>query len=1071
MWASADDQPGGRDSSTVARGSRAGCTAAEHLARLKPPCPGGDVCSWGSGEMGQLGFPLLEDLPRDQDGYPYEPTAGLIRAFRRMRICQIAGGDGHTAAVTVHGKLYSWGASACGQLGHSDTEHMPKDVEGYPYQPVPLLVDILQDVRIVQIACGDAHTIALSREGLLYSWGGGGCGQLGHSETAKMPKDEDGCPYQPAPRVVNHLRPHVVVTIACGKAHTIAVSDKGRMYTWGAGACGQLGHPDTSSFPSDEDGYPFQPVPREVEKLRDQKIVATACGDVHTLALTDEGFVYSFGGGSYGQLGMKDVGAMPVDADNCPYMPTPHRIAGLENIVKLACGDSHSLTADRDGRLLCWGANSCGQLGLMNPEDPRIRKDPDGIPHLPTPAVLQALLDQRIIDIACGEAHSLAVAASGNLYSWGACSCGQLGHGGCEGMPVDSDGYPYQPTPTLVTAGFQGKAVLKVACGGVHNLAVTESDQSLASALAELVNNELLADAYLKSSEGDTLPVHLCIFKSNAPKLYAYVAERIDEGGNMPMPLVTVDSGREVPIIDFSNVRMEVLADFAHYVYTLDVDAAASSLSSFAALLELYHLGSKFSLSALLPKCRRIIGQQLGKQALTRPRLATAAFGDGPLYGPSDGPWSSPPSDNELPPRADDVPAPQRPRTSGDGAGDGWGIFFLAGGQALVLDEATYKETLRRGTLLDLTDAEPPAPPGEDGKELEDKMRTLLNDESSTDVKLEVRRADGGVQEHVFAHKCVLACRSAYFRALFSSEFREKGQLNVPLDEITPEQLYSLMLFIYTDEWMVEDQEYAFEMIPIADRFSVLDLKRLCERTLVCTMSVEKVPRIFALADRYSCNRLRGRALLYMTDPRNFHAVMKTEAFAELDKMLILEVLQSHRMAPQPAPMPSEPLPGTSATASKPGQSKSSRDHRRGAGAGGLHGHGHAQTSVRVGQGSQAPGASASSSSSPPAAPGTSGMIISPGSGPSPPPPAPPVAAGDRPAPPQRSSVASGSGSGGVPSAGSATPPEELPPPAAGQPPLPAAAERGPSLSPTQSAAPVPPGGSQGSGVDSDFLA
>ena len=44
----------------------------------------------------------------------------------------------------------------------------------------------MQDVCIVQIACGDAHTVALSREGVLYSWGGGGCGQLGHSETSKM---------------------------------------------------------------------------------------------------------------------------------------------------------------------------------------------------------------------------------------------------------------------------------------------------------------------------------------------------------------------------------------------------------------------------------------------------------------------------------------------------------------------------------------------------------------------------------------------------------------------------------------------------------------------------------------------------------------------------------------------------------------------------------------------------------------------------------------------------------------------------------------------------------------------
>jgi len=904
----------------------------------RPQAPiGGDVHSWGSGEMGQLGFPLLEDLPKDQDGYPYEPTAGLIKAFERMKICQIAGGDGHTAAVTIHGKLYSWGASACGQLGHSDTEHMPKDVEGYPYQPVPLLVESLQDVCIVQIACGDAHTVALSREGLLYSWGGGGCGQLGHSETSKMPKDEDGCPYQPTPRVVDHLRPHVVATIACGKAHTIAVSDRGRMYTWGAGACGQLGHPDTSSFPSDEDGYPFQPVPREVEQLRDHRVVSTACGDVHTLALTDLGHVFSFGGGSYGQLGVKDVGAMPVDADNCPYMPTPQRVSGLEDIVRLACGDSHSLTVDRDGRLFCWGANSCGQLGITNPDDPRIRKDPDGIPHLPTPALLEALADQRVVDIACGEAHSLAVSASGNLYSWGACSCGQLGLGSCDGMPVDSDGYPYQPTPTLVTAGFQGKAVLKVACGGVHNLAVTEPDQSLANSLATIVNNDALADVCFRSSEGNILYAHLCVFKVNAPRLHNFVMVQIED---KTAEVLGSEAGREVPMVDMSNVRMEVLVDFVHFIYTLDADAAAMSLSSFAAVLELYHLGTKFHISALLPKCRRIIRQQLGKQSIHRPWLPNFLAPPSSSIARVDTAPSGHegPDGNDVPP-ADDVPAPLD--HSEWPVNDSWGIFFLPAGQALVLDGAAYRETLRRGTLLDLLDAAD-APPGDEGAAaLEEHMRTLLADPHSADVRLTVRR-EGGTELEMGAHKCVLACRSAYFRALLSSEFRERGQSRLVLEDITPDQLMSLLNFIYTDDWNVEDPDYALDMIPIADRFSVLDLKRLCERTLICTMSVENVARIFALADRYACSRLRSRSLLFMTEPRHFHLVMKTDSFAELDKVLILEILHSHKTTPAPASAPSEPLPGNSATAAKAGQSKS-RDHRHARGGGGAGGAGTAR--------------------------------------------------------------------------------------------------------------------------------
>jgi alpha-tubulin suppressor-like RCC1 family protein len=48
---------------------------------------------------------------------------------------------------------------------------LPTDVEGYPYQPTPRVVELLLNVRVVQIACGDAHTVALTQEGRLYSWG------------------------------------------------------------------------------------------------------------------------------------------------------------------------------------------------------------------------------------------------------------------------------------------------------------------------------------------------------------------------------------------------------------------------------------------------------------------------------------------------------------------------------------------------------------------------------------------------------------------------------------------------------------------------------------------------------------------------------------------------------------------------------------------------------------------------------------------------------------------------------------------------------------------------------------
>ena len=117
---------------------------------------------------------------------------------------------GYSVALDIYGRVYSWGASACGQLGISSIKDLPTDLEGFPYQPIPTIVDSLAHVRVVQIATGDAHCVARSAEGRLYSWGGGGCGQLGHPDTHLMPKDEDGCAYMPKPKFIESLKECVV---------------------------------------------------------------------------------------------------------------------------------------------------------------------------------------------------------------------------------------------------------------------------------------------------------------------------------------------------------------------------------------------------------------------------------------------------------------------------------------------------------------------------------------------------------------------------------------------------------------------------------------------------------------------------------------------------------------------------------------------------------------------------------------------------------------------------------------------------------------------------------------------
>lgn len=118
-----------------------------------------------------------------------------------------------------------------------------------------------------------------------------------------------------------------------------------------------------------------------------------------------------------------------------------------------------------------------------------------------------------------------------------------------------------------------------------------------------------------------------------------------------------------------------------------------------------------------------------------------------------------------------------------------------------------------------------------------------------------------------------------------------------------------MLRFFYVDEW-VEEVDFALDMLPIADQYSALELKRLLERYLVNSLqpaNLEIVAQIFAVADRYSCPRLRGRCVAFMAAEENFNVVVKTRTFADLEKRLILEVLQQAHKAPQP---PIENFPG-----------------------------------------------------------------------------------------------------------------------------------------------------------------
>ena len=235
----------------------------------------GDLLMCGKGEYGRLGL-------GDEDNRT-TPTLVARAVFDGEAVLMVACGFSHTAVATEGGGVYTFGKGEYGQLGHGDEENQlaPRRVPAAAFN----------GERVVMVAAGGAHTVALSEAGHVFTWGYGEDGRLGHGDR------ED----QLAPRQVEAGRfgGEKVVFVAAGGYHTVAVTAGGRLYTWGQGLYGQLGHGDT--------GRRLVPTLVGAGAFGGSAVVMAACGGFHMLVVTQDGGLWACGRADDGQLGLNET--------------------------------------------------------------------------------------------------------------------------------------------------------------------------------------------------------------------------------------------------------------------------------------------------------------------------------------------------------------------------------------------------------------------------------------------------------------------------------------------------------------------------------------------------------------------------------------------------------------------------------------------------------------------------------------------------------------------------------------------------------------------------------------------
>ena len=304
-------------------------------------------------------------------------------------------------------------------------------------------------IRIVKVSNGSYHSFGLTSDGRIYAWGRNTSGELGIGTTLARSNVPIAVKTTGTP-----MDGKVVKQVEGGGryegSHSIALASDGTVYTWGLNQYGQLGNNTTTNSRS--------PIAVQVAgtPLAGKTIVQIAAGADHSLALDSDGALYAWGSNAYGQLGNGTTTNSSV--------PVAVKIAGTplagKTIVQIAAGANHNMVLTSDGAVYTWGWNYHGQLGNNT------KTNSNTIVAVQT--ISTPIAGKKIVKIAAGQGHSLALTDDGMVYAWGRNDTGQLGNNATTDamLPV---------AVTVTGTPMSNKTIVEIASGARHSLAIDSS--------------------------------------------------------------------------------------------------------------------------------------------------------------------------------------------------------------------------------------------------------------------------------------------------------------------------------------------------------------------------------------------------------------------------------------------------------------------------------------------------------------------------------------------------------------------------------------------------------------------
>lgn len=361
---------------------------------------------------------------------------GVVYQF----IANYYGGTGNDLVLQwANTRLLAWGSNGSGQFGDNTVVDslLPKAVNR---------AGSLAAKNITALATGSNHSIALASDGTVSAWGFNGNGQLGNSATT-----DSRIPVTVTSGTGSALSGKVVIAIAAGQFHNLALCSDGTLVSWGYNFYGQLGNGNTTQSSS----------PVAVTRtgvLSGKTITAIAAGAYHSLALCSDGTLAAWGYNGNGELGNGGTGfsTLPVAVDLSGVLSA--KIIGA-----VSAGSFHNIVLCTDGTLAGWGYNGTGQLGdgTTNSRSVPVLVNTSGV-----------LSGKLATQVTAGYYHTAVLCNDGAIATWGFGGNGELGNGTLQSSPI--------PVLTIRIGLFAGKIVARLTAGAAHTLASCTDGNSFA---------------------------------------------------------------------------------------------------------------------------------------------------------------------------------------------------------------------------------------------------------------------------------------------------------------------------------------------------------------------------------------------------------------------------------------------------------------------------------------------------------------------------------------------------------------------------------------------------------------